>query len=123
MKPSSNIKVTDQKDLKDRYGLLAKGILPANEITEVFLASNFTDYVNLFFNITNDSLSSSKVSIWVTNKYTPEREDLLESNIPLDAMLTYVRGPVLISTKERIFMRADTDSVIYRLTGYDERKL
>lgn len=118
-----NIRVTDQKDLKDRYGLLSKGKLEAGVITEIYVTSQFTNYVNVFFNICNDSQNTSNVTIWITDKNNPQREDLLESNIPLEGPLTYVRGPVTISKGERIFMLSDTPDVIYRLSGYDERKL
>lgn len=118
-----NIKVTNHDDYKDRYGLLAKGVLVNNEITKVFSASKFSEYVNVFFNIANDSLNNSNVTIWISDKENPTREDLLEPIIAIEGGLTYVRGPVTISKNENVFIKADNDDTIYRLYGYDERKL
>ena len=119
----SNIKVTNQNDHKDKQGLLAKGVLIANEITEVFEASKFTVTAEVFLNITNDSNDISEVIAWITSDLTPSKQDLLESNIPLHGKLTYVRGPVTLSSGEKLFLAANTHDIVYRIYGYDNRKL
>ncbi len=119
----SNIKITNQNDHKDRQGLLAKGVLIANEITEVFEASKYTVSAELFINITNDSDDPSDVIAWVTTELTPSKQDLLEASIPLNGKLTYVRGPVTISSGEKLFLAANTDDIVYRIYGYDNRRL
>ena len=119
----SNIKITNQNDHKDRQGLLAKGVLVANQVTEVFEASKHTTSAELFINITNDSEDSSVIVAWVTTELTPSKQDLLEASIPLDGKLTYVRGPVTISSGEKLFLAANTDDIVYRVYGYDNRRL
>ena len=41
----------------------------------------------------------------------------------LDGRLTYVRGPVTISSGEKLFLAANTDDIVYRIYGYDNRRL
>lgn len=120
---NNNIKVTNHNDYKDRYGLLAKGLLNISEITNVFTASKFSEYINIYFNISNDSEDDCNVTIWISDKETPTREDLLEPMISIEGNLTYVRGPVTISANEKVFLRSNTSNIVYRLYGYDERKL
>ena len=119
----SNIKIINQNDHKDKQGLLAKGVLIANEITEVFEASKFTVSAEVFLNITNDSNDISEVIAWITTDLTPSKQDLLESSIPLNGKLTYVRGPVTLSSGEKLFLAANTHDIVYRIYGYDNRKL
>ena len=119
----SNIKVTNQNDHKDKQGLLAKGVLIANQVTEVFEASKYTVSAELFINITNDSDDPSDIIAWVTTELVPSKQDLLEASIPLDGKLTYVRGPVTISSGEKLFLAANTDDIVYRIYGYDNRRL
>ena len=119
----SNIKITNQNDHKDRQGLLAKGVLVANQVTEVFEASKHTMLAELFINITNDSVDPSEVIAWITTDLSPSKKDLLESSIPLDGRLTYVRGPVTISSGEKLFLATNTDDIVYRIYGYDNRRL
>ena len=119
----SNIKITNQNDHKDRQGLLAKGVLVANQVTEVFEASKYTVSAELFINITNDSDDPSDIIAWVTTELTPSKQDLLEASIPLNGKLTYVRGPVTISSGEKLFLAANTDDIVYRIYGYDNRRL
>ncbi len=119
----SNIKITNQNDRKDRQGLLAKGVLITNEIKEVYEVSEFSLSAEVFINITNDSTDSSDVVAWVTSDLVPSKQDLLESNIPLEGRLTYVRGPITMSTGEKLFLQANTADVVYRIYGYDNRKL
>lgn len=123
MKPGSTIRSTDQKDLKDRYGYLSKGLLPANTVTMAYGTSQFTEYVNIYLNITNDSPDPVDIQVWISDKREPEREDILETSIPLDGKLTYLRGPILVGKGEKVFLRATTGNVVYRISGYDERKL
>ena len=119
----SNIKITNQNDHKDRQGLLAKGVLVANQVTEVFEASKYTVSAELFINITNDSDDPSDIIAWVTTELAPSKQDLLEANIPLNGKLTYVRGPVTVSSGEKLFLAANTDDIVYRIYGYDNRRL
>ena len=119
----SNIKVTNQNDHKDKQGLLAKGVLIANQVTEVFEASKYTVSAELFINITNDSDDPSDIIAWVTTELVPSKQDLLEASIPLNGKLTYVRGPVTISSGEKLFLAANTDDIVYRIYGYDNRRL
>ena len=119
----SNIKITNQNDHKDRQGLLAKGVLVANQVTEVFEASKYTVSAELFINITNDSEDPSDIIAWVTTELVPSKQDLLEASIPLNGKLTYVRGPVTISSGEKLFLAANTDDIVYRIYGYDNRRL
>lgn len=117
----ATIKVTDQNNQKDKYGCLTKGVINTTDITRVFKPSEFTEYLNLYFNITNDSDTPAEVTIWVGNGNSPERKDILESKIAIDANLTYVRGPVTISKDEIIFIQTNNPNIVYRLYGYDER--
>jgi hypothetical protein len=119
----STIQITNQEDSKDRYGLLAKGLLPLNEVTEVYRVSKFTEYTNAYINITNDGAPDASVTIYIASTNTPTREDLLESKIAIKAYLTYVRGPITLSKGERVFILANTENIVYRLYGYDERTL
>ena len=119
----STIQITNQEDNKDRYGLLAKGLLPLNEVTEVYRVSKFTEYTNAYINITNDGAPDASVTIYIASTNTPTREDLLESKIAIKAYLTYVRGPITLSKGERVFILANTENIVYRLYGYDERTL
>lgn len=120
---NKNIKVINHSDHKDKYGLLAKGVLNISEITNVFTASKFSEYINVYFNISNDSEDDSNVTIWISDKEVPAREDLLEPVVAIEGNLTYVRGPVTMSANEKIFLRSNTSNIVYRLYGYDERKL
>jgi|JFJP01.1.fsa_nt_gi hypothetical protein len=120
-KLQSTIKVTDQKDLMDRYGCLVKGVLDSTDLTRVFKPSEYTEYLNIYLNITNDSDDMSEVTIWISNANTPERKDILETKIRIDANLTYVRGPITMSKDEIVFMQSNTPNIVYRLYGYDER--
>ena len=119
----SNIKITNQNDRKDRQGLIAKGVLVADVITEIFEVSEFTMSAEVFINITNASEDDVDVVAWITSDLTPSKQVLLESNIPLEGPLTYVRGPITMSTGEKLFLSATTDDVVYRIYGYDNRKL
>lgn len=120
---TGTIQITNQEDNKDRYGLLAKGLLPLNEVTEVYRVSKFTEYTNAYINITNDGAPDASVTIYIASTNTPTREDLLESKIAIKAYLTYVRGPITLSKGERVFILANTENIVYRLYGYDERTL
>ena len=122
-KSSNTIKILNQNDYKDRYGLLAKGVIPANEHHLALLISKYTEYANIYVNITNTSTVTGVVNFWISDKPEPTIEDLVEVQIVIDAQQTFVRGPMTVSKLERIFFKTATEGLVYRIYGYDERKL
>jgi hypothetical protein len=122
-KVPSTIKVTNQHDHKDRYGLLSKGVLPANENHLAYLVSRYTEYANMYLNITNTSSLTAVVNFWLSDKTEPALEDMVEAEIVINAKETFVRGPLTASMLERVFLRTETEGLVYRIYGYDERKL
>ena len=107
----------------DRYGRLAKGVLPANEDHMALLISKYSEYANVYINISNTSTVTGIVNFWISDKSEPSIEDVVEAEIVIDAKQTYVRGPMTLSKLERIFFRTTTEGLVYRIYGYDERKL
>lgn len=122
-KAPSTIRVINQNDHKDRYGLLAKGVLPANEYHMALLISKYSEYANLYINLSNTSTIAGLVNFWISDKSEPTIEDTVEPEIVIDAKQVFVRGPMTVSSLERIFFRTTTEGIVYRIYGYDERKL
>ncbi len=122
-KAPSTIKVTNQFDHMDRYGRLSKGILPANEDHVAYLVSKNTEYANIYLNITNTSSITGVVNFYISDKPEPGLEDIVETEIVIDAKQTFVRGPMTLSKLERVFLRTETEGLVYRIYGYDERRL
>ena len=119
----STIKVTNQFDQMDRYGRLSKGLLPANEYHLAYLVSKNTEYANIYLNITNTSSVTGVVNFYISDKSEPALEDIVEAEIVVDAKQTFVRGPMTLSKLERVFLRTETEGLVYRIYGYDERRL
>lgn len=122
-RPSAVISVVDHKNYKDRFGLLGKGLLTAGDTKECYRVGKFTNYVNVYINITNDSNNTIDVRMWVSHDTEPKLEDLVEASIVIESGLTYVRGPIVLSQGERIFLLTSGDQCIYRLYGADMRSL
>lgn len=120
VRPSAIVK-TDSVDYTKKYGKLGNGILAANETKEVYRTSVHTEYTNLYLNITNDSDDIAVIRIWVSDLHVPSLEDLLEAAVTIKPKQTYARGPITMSKNEKMHMLSDTDNVVYRLMGYDER--
>ena len=76
-----------------------------------------------YINISNTSTVTGIVNFWISDKSEPSIEDVVEAEIVIDAKQTYVRGPMTLSKLERIFFRTTTEGLVYRIYGYDERKL
>ena len=119
----TTIRVTNQFDQMDRYGRLSKGLLPANEYHFAYLVSKNTEYANIYLNITNTSSVTGVVNFYISDKSEPALEDTVEAEIVVDAKQTFVRGPMTLSKLERVFLRTETEGLVYRIYGYDERRL
>lgn len=111
----------DQKDKKNQYGKLATGVLNKDVMRDCYIVSSFSKYVNIYLNITNDGVAPARVKVWVSDKHIPDQEDLLESSILIKPGQTYLRGPITMSSKERVQMQSTEDDVVFRVMGYDER--
>lgn len=118
---TSRVTKIDSEDYKNKTGLLAKRVLPAGQIVEIFRTHrlSLTVYVNI--NITNANSNQSKVRLWVSNKTNPTLEDLYESGIMLEPDAVYNRSYVLLSNNEALFAMSDIADNVVRLDGLDDR--
>ena len=111
----------DSNDYKNKAGLLAKRVLPALEVVEIFRTHRLSLAVYVNVNITNANAVQSKVRLWVSNKTAPTLEDLYESAIVLDPDAVYNRTYVLLSNNEAVFALVDVSDNVIRLDGLDDR--
>lgn len=111
----------DSEDYKNKAGLLAKRVLPALEVVEIFRTHRLSLAVYVNINITNANTAQSKIRLWVSDKTQPTLEDLYESGIQLDPDAIYNRTYVLLSNNEAVFALADMSDNVMRLDGLDDR--
>jgi hypothetical protein len=118
---TSRVTKIDSEDYKNKTGLLAKAILPVNQIKEIYRTHTLSLSVYVTINITNASTNQSKVKIWVSDKTQPTLEDLYESGIILDPDAVYNRSFILLSRNEALFAVCDKADNVIRLDGFDDR--
>lgn len=118
---TSRVKKINSEDYKNKSGLLAKRVLPAGQLVEVYRTHklSLTVYVNI--NITNANTATSKIRMWVSDKAAPTMEDLYESGIVMEPDAVYNRSYILLSNNEALFVLADVSDNVMRLDGLDDR--
>ena len=101
---------------------LSKVSLIANDVTTVYTVGPDKVKSLVDINILNKNSVTAKVDIWIgTKNKVPQDIDLLEYNILFDANSVFIRTSVLIGRNEVLYMRSDTDNVIVRVTGLEDR--
>lgn len=118
---TSRVTKINSDDYKNKYGLLAKRVLPAGQLVELYRANKLSVAVYVTVNITNANTNQSKTRLWVTDKVQPVMEDLYESGIFLESDAVYNRTFILLSSNEAIFALCDIGDNVVRLDGVDDR--
>lgn len=113
--------IRNSSDYKDRNGLLGKAILIENEIVKIYTVSDKSKYVTANVNIVNNTALDVEVKLWVSEDDTPTEVDLIESKIVLEPDAVYVRNYLILDKLESIFAQSNSNHVIIRIDGYDDR--
>lgn len=113
--------IRNSSDYQDKNGLLGKTILLENEVIKVFSVSDKSLFVTANFNIVNNSNQQVEVTLWVSEDTTPSEIDLIESKIILEPDAVYIRSLVILDKLESVFAMSNSDHVVFRIDGYDDR--
>lgn len=117
-----NIRKTSTKESLNKFGGLAKKLLDANAITNIYKVSTKLQYSQVTINIVNNNNVDVNFSIWISsNLDTPEEADLLETNVILSKYDTFFRSNVVLGPDEIVYCRANSGHVIVRVEGFEDR--
>lgn len=119
----NNPTIINTKNSIDTKGLLGKEVLVADEYSYVYTPGDKVTSVYIDINILNASNSNTTISIWIVDKKKalPETIDLIESDITFSSKATYMRTNILISGSEKVCIRSDSNFVVARIVGFEDR--
>lgn len=113
--------IRNSSDYKDKNGLLGKAVLVQNEIVKIYTVSDKSKFVTANINIVNNTSNTVEVKLWISEESTPDEIDLIESKIVLEADAVYIRNYLILDKLESVFAESNSDHVIIRIDGYDDR--
>lgn len=116
-----NINIKDLRKLKDKYGLLGKGVID-NQIKSFYCVDEKALYSIININIVNHTTENAELQIWISKAKVPTLEDLYESKIILEPDAIYARTNIVLDNLENVYVKCSNSSVI-RIDGYEERTL
>jgi len=111
----------------NKHGLLGKNIALATMLTSVYSLPEIdqkqydqptspigsTCYINI---LNSDLALTAIIDVYVASVTPVNQVDLIEFNINLPPLSTYIRGPIRISAGESIYIYSDVD-VVVRVEG------
>jgi hypothetical protein len=118
-----NPSIRNSWDYEDRNGLLGKAILTANEVINVFTVSDKSKFVIANINVVNTNANEIEFTLWVSEDKTPSLIDIIEYKVKLEPYATFVRTLFIMDKLESIFAQSDSNDVIIRIDGYDDRPI
>ena len=113
---------TTADEKRDAYGTLNQLVLEKDKLTEVYFAVGNIEVARLIIGIVNDSDDeNTKIKMWVSKSKEVERANLIESCLNLEPHDNYCNTTIEITRGERLFMQADTDNAIVRISGLEDK--
>ena len=117
----STIRITKSKVTNDTRGRLGKRILKAGLPLKVYTVPETAGYGCLSVNIANFGNTDAVIVLWISDAEQPSNIDIIEPAIVLKPGAVYLLYGVMISFGEKVFAAADTDSVVIRVDGTEDR--